>query len=131
MVPCLIYLELNAHVLGVNSPMQFYFSSGFLSSFLDNTPTAVTFHSLAVGLQSSDPTATGLVAGISPLLLKAISLGSVLFGSMTYIGNGPNFMVKSIAEENGIEMPHFFKYIYGFSLLFLLPSFILVYLIFL
>lgn len=131
MVPCLIYLELNAHTLGVTSPMQFYFASGFLSSFLDNTPTAVTFHSLAVGLQSASTVTTGLVAGIPESLLKAISLGSVLFGSMTYIGNGPNFMVKSIAEENGIAMPHFFKYIYGFSLLFLLPTFILVYLLFL
>jgi len=130
MVPCIIYLELNAHTLGVTSPMQFYFASGFLSSILDNTPTAVTFHSLAVGLQSASKATTGLVAGIPESLLEAISLGSVLFGSMTYIGNGPNFMVKSIAEENGIAMPHFFKYIYGFSLIILLPTFILVYLLF-
>ena len=130
MVPCIIYLELNAHTLGVTSPMQFYFASGFLSSILDNTPTAVTFHSLAVGLQSTSNVTTGLIAGIPKALLKAISLGSVLFGSMTYIGNGPNFMVKSIAEENGIAMPHFFKYIYGFSILILLPIFILVYLLF-
>jgi Na+/H+ antiporter NhaD/arsenite permease-like protein len=130
MVPCIIYLELNAQTLGVTSPMQFYFTSGFLSSFLDNTPTAVTFHSLAIGLQSASAVTSNLVAGIPVSLLKAISLGSVLFGSMTYIGNGPNFMVKSIAEENGIAMPHFFKYMYGFSLLFLLPTFILVYFFF-
>jgi len=130
MVPCIIYLELNASSLGVTSPMQFYFASGFLSSFLDNTPTAVTFHSLAVGLQSASSVTTNLVAGIPLSLLKAISIASVLFGSMTYIGNGPNFMVKSIAEENGIIMPHFFRYIYGFSLLVLLPVFVLVYFIF-
>ena len=130
MVPCLIYLQLNAHTLGVTSPMQFYFASGFLSSFLDNTPTAVTFHSLALGLQTATPVAGNLVAGIPVALLKAIALGSVMFGSMTYIGNGPNFMVKSIAEENGIQMPHFFKYIYGFSLIYLLPVFALVYLFF-
>ncbi len=130
MVPCLIYLEMNAHTLGVTSPVQFYFASGFLSSFLDNTPTAVTFHSLAVGLQSVSVSATGLVAGIPEVLLKAIALGSVLFGSMTYIGNGPNFMVKSIAEESGIKMPDFFRYIYSFSLIVLLPVYILVCLIF-
>ena len=131
MVPCLIYLQLNAQRLGITSPMQFYFASGFLSSFLDNTPTAVTFHSLALGLQSASTGTSGLVAGIPVALLKAISLGSVLFGSMTYIGNGPNFMVKSIAEENGISMPHFFKYMYGFSLVYLLPIFLLVYIFFL
>jgi len=126
MVPCLLYLELNAHTLGVTSPTQFYYYTGLLSSFLDNTPTAVTFHSLALGLGvNSFP----LIAGIPEELLKAICLGAVFFGSMTYIGNGPNFMVKAVAEENNIKMPDFFSYIIKFSLIVLLPIFIAVQLI--
>jgi Na+/H+ antiporter NhaD/arsenite permease-like protein len=132
MVPCLIYLQLNAQHLGVTTPAQFYYASGILSSFLDNTPTAVTFHSLALGLNNVlAQSGLNMVAGIPENLLKAICLGAVLFGSMTYIGNGPNFMVKSIAEENHINMPHFFKYIYGFSLIVLLPVYVLTHLLFL
>jgi Na+/H+ antiporter NhaD/arsenite permease-like protein len=128
MVPCLLYLEANAMSLGVTSNIQFYYYTGVLSSFLDNTPTAVTFHSLALGLGIKS---TNLIAGIPQEILKAICLGSVFFGSMTYIGNGPNFMVKAIAEENNIKMPHFFSYMFKFSLIVLLPIFILVQLIFL
>ena len=83
----------------------------------------VTFHSLALGLGE---TTGSIVAGIPEVLLRAICLGAVFFGSMTYIGNGPNFMVKAVAEENNIKMPHFFAYMYKFSLLVLLPIFILV-----
>jgi Na+/H+ antiporter NhaD/arsenite permease-like protein len=127
MVPCLLYLETHAKTLGVTSPSQFYFFAGLLSSFLDNTPTAVTFHSLALGLGTN---ATNIVAGIPEELLRAISIGSVFFGSMTYIGNGPNFMVKAVAEENNIKMPSFFAYIYKFSLIVLLPVFIIIELLF-
>jgi Na+/H+ antiporter NhaD/arsenite permease-like protein len=98
-----------------------------LSSFLDNAPTAVAFHSVATAL----PITGTEVAGISEILLKAIALGSVFFGAMTYIGNGPNFMVKAIAEENGIKMPSFFGYMLKFSLIVLLPIYILVQIIFL
>ncbi|MGK9475788.1 sodium:proton antiporter [Melioribacter sp. OK-6-Me] len=127
MVPALLYLETNAHQLGVSLAHQFYYYTGALSSFLDNTPTAVTFHSLALGLGIK----TGqLVAGIPEDLLRAISIGAVLFGSMTYIGNGPNFMVKAVAEENNIKMPSFFAYMYKFSLIVLLPIFILIQLLF-
>ena len=65
------------------------------------------------------------------MLLAAISLGAVFFGAMTYIGNGPNFMVKSIAEQSGIRMPSFFGYMFKFSLIILLPVYILMQLIFL
>ena len=123
MVPCLLYLEANAWSLGLISPRGFFYASGFLTSFLDNTPTAVTFYSLAHGLGLRTP---GMIAGIPVPLLKAISLGSVFFGSMTYIGNAPNFMIKSIAEENNIVMPHFFAYVFKFSLLILFPVFILM-----
>ena len=77
------------------------------------------------------PEAAPIVAGVNELLLTAISLGAVLFGAMTYIGNGPNFMVKAIAEENGIKMPSFFRYMTHFSLIILLPIYILVAMIFL
>ena len=127
MVPCLLYLEANAKSMGVTTPYQFYYFTGLLSSFLDNTPTAVTFHSLALGLgiQSGD-----LIAGVPEAILKAISVGAVFFGSMTYIGNGPNFMVKAVAEENNIKMPDFFAYIFKFSLIILLPVFIIIQLLF-
>lgn len=128
MVPCLLYLKFNAQTLGVESPMAFYYSSGALSSFLDNTPTAVTFHSLALGLKAIPGALT--VAGIPEVYMKAICTGAVFFGSMSYIGNGPNFMVKSIAESEGVKMPHFFEYMYKFSLIVLLPTFILVHLLF-
>jgi Na+/H+ antiporter NhaD/arsenite permease-like protein len=127
MVPCLLFLEVNAKTLGVTLAHQFYYYTGALSSFLDNTPTAVTFHSLAEGLGI---TTGNLVAGIPEDLLKAISVGAVMFGSMTYIGNGPNFMVKAVAEENNIKMPSFFAYMYKFSLLILLPIFIIIQLLF-
>lgn len=127
MVPCLLYLETNAKQLGVETVSQFYYYTGLLSSFLDNTPTAVTFHSLALGLGITEGT---LVAGIPEILLKAISTGAVFFGSITYIGNGPNFMVKAVAEENNIKMPDFFSYMFKFSIIVLLPIFILVQLLF-
>lgn len=127
MIPCLLYLETNAKSFGINSAFQFFYATGALSGILDNTPTAVTFYSLAhgLGIQSSI-----MVAGIPYDLLKAISLGAVFFGSITYIGNAPNFMVKAIAEDNNIKMPDFFSYFWKFSLLILLPIFILVQLIF-
>jgi Na+/H+ antiporter NhaD/arsenite permease-like protein len=126
MVPCLLYLELNAKSLGLATTADFYYYTGLLSSFLDNTPTAVTFHSLATGLGES---AGSIVAGIPEEILKAICVGAVFFGSMTYIGNGPNFMVKTVAEENNIKMPDFFSYMIKFSLIILLPVFIIVQLI--
>lgn len=133
MTPALAYLKAHAADLGLSASWQFYYSTGLLSSFLDNTPTAVAFHSVATGLTPDQMAAfaTPMVAGIPELLLKAISLGAVMFGAMTYIGNGPNFMVKAIAEESGIKMPSFFGYMLKFSLIVLLPIYIIVQLIFL
>ena len=133
MSPALIWLAGNAAHFGITEPRQFLYASGFLSSFLDNTPTAVAFYDLARGLVAGGlpPTLSGsLVAGVPEILLRAICVGSVFFGSMTYIGNGPNFMVKSIAEESGIKMPSFFAYMFKFSLIVLLPIYIVVQLIF-
>ena len=133
MTPALAYLNDNAASLGLGETWQFYYMSGALSSFLDNTPTAVAFHSVASGLTPEQMLTFGdsFMAGIPEVLLKAICMGSVFFGAMTYIGNGPNFMVKAIAEENGVKMPSFFGYIFKFALVVLLPIYILVQLIFL
>lgn len=134
MAPTLLWLAKNAASFGVTEPWQFLYASGTLSSFLDNTPTAVAFYDLARGLVSGGlPAALSgstMIAGVPEIILKAICVGAVFFGSMTYIGNGPNFMVKSIAEESGIKMPGFFAYMWKFSLIILLPVYILVQLIF-
>ena len=133
MTPALAYLNANAASLGLSQTWQFYYATGALSSFLDNTPTAVAFHSIASGLTPDQMATfgTSVVAGVPELLLQAICLGAVLFGAMTYIGNGPNFMVKAIAEESGVKMPSFFGYMFKFSFIVLLPVYILVQLIFL
>ncbi len=130
MVPTMLYLAKNAASFGFSEPWQFYYAAGSLSSFLDNAPTAVAFHGVAVGLVNGGQ-AMAEIAGIPEILLKAIAMGSVFFGAMTYIGNGPNFMVKAIAEESGIKMPSFFGYMFKFSLIVLLPIYILVQLLFL
>ncbi|MDA3912079.1 MAG: sodium:proton antiporter [Bacteroidales bacterium] len=132
MTPALIFLGANAHDLGLTEPSQFYYATGLLSAFLDNAPTAVSFYELAIGMNPDKIAivAEGFHAGISEKILVAISVGSVFFGAMTYIGNGPNFMVKAIAEENKINMPSFFGYMFKFSLIVLLPLYILVQLIF-
>ena len=146
MAPALLYLEANAASFGLTEPWHFYYSTGALSSFLDNAPTALAFYGVASGLPESVAAASAnigtngvftfngidipFVAGIPEILLKAISIGAVFFGSMTYIGNGPNFMVKAIAEESGIKMPSFFGYIFKFSLIVLLPTYIIVQLLF-
>lgn len=116
MTPALIFLNAHANRLGITEPWQFYYAAGALSSFLDNAPTAVAFHTVAQGIAEGG----NLVAGVSDNILKAISMGAVFFGSMTYIGNGPNFMVKSIAEKEGVKMPSFFGYVF-WALIILLP----------
>lgn len=133
MTPALAYLNTHAEALGLTQTWHFYYATGALSSFLDNTPTAVAFHSVASGLTPDHLATFGthFVAGVPESLLQAICLGAVFFGSMTYIGNGPNFVVKAIAEESGVKMPSFFGYMFRFSLIVLLPVYILVQLIFL
>lgn len=124
MTPALMFLKQNP--LPVTQPWQFVYCTGALSAFLDNAPTAMVFHATAQTL----PVDGVAVAGISEILMKAIAMGAVFFGSLTYIGNGPNFMVKSIAEESGISMPSFFGYMLKFSLIICLPVYIIVQLIF-
>ena len=127
MTPALMFLQQNP--LPVSEPWQFVYSTGCLSAFLDNAPTAMVFHATATTLPVD--ASTVLVGGISEILLKAISMGAVFFGALTYIGNGPNFMVKSIAEQSGVKMPSFFGYMFKFSLIVCLPIYIITQLIFL
>jgi Na+/H+ antiporter NhaD/arsenite permease-like protein len=116
MVPALDYLSVNAGSLQVKTPGAFYFASGALSSVLDNAPTYLTF--LAAALGSYDMTMEHdmprFIAEHGKHLL-AISLGSVFFGACTYIGNGPNFMIKAIAEASGAPTPGFFGYIIKYT----------------
>ncbi len=118
---CLIPIEVNlaaaAPQLPLTEPWQLFWSSGALSSLLDNAPTYAAFTALARGLSPAEPE---LVAGIAPLLLTAISVGSVVMGATTYIGNGPNLMVRAIAVRSGQPMPDFLRYA-AFALLVLVP----------
>ena len=124
MTPALMFLEgMKEQIQEVLSqPWQFLYGTGLLSAFLDNAPTAMVFNSMAP---------SGNIAGLAnDAFLGAISVGAVFFGALTYIGNGPNFMVKSIAEQSGIKMPSFFGYMIKFSLIICLPIYIIVQLIF-
>lgn len=105
MIPALALLEARGGELGITRPWQFFLTTGGLSSVLDNAPTYLTFLSTAQGLGLH-----GDVIGVPSLYLAAISCGAVLMGANTYIGNGPNFMVKAIAEEMEVRMPSFFRY---------------------
>jgi Na+/H+ antiporter NhaD/arsenite permease-like protein len=118
MQPALQILAIKGRELGLTSPAHFFWASGSLSSVLDNAPTYLVFFKTAQSLPAEAGAAA--VAGVNPLILAAVSLGSVFMGAMTYIGNGPNFMVRSIAESAGVKMPSFFGYMI-YSFLILLP----------
>jgi Na+/H+ antiporter NhaD/arsenite permease-like protein len=139
MIPCLLILkaglqgELGFLIAAVKEPMHYFWVTGTLSGFLDNAPTYLTFFNTALGAfypGMSEAQAVPLLMTESSIYLKAISAGAVFFGSFSYIGNAPNFMVRSIAEESGTPMPSFFGYILKYSFVFLLPTFVIVTLIF-
>jgi Na+/H+ antiporter NhaD/arsenite permease-like protein len=133
MIPATMLLQAHGGALGVTKPWQYFWATGALSAFLDNAPTYVTFAAMACGV---DPTCTSaenlapLATGESAQILVAISLGSVFCGAGSYIGNGPNFMVRAIAEASGYKMPSFFGYV-GYAAAFLGPVFALATLIWL
>ncbi|HOT44162.1 MAG TPA: sodium:proton antiporter [Spirochaetota bacterium] len=129
MIPALYILEHKGASLGITQPWQFFWATGSLSSFLDNAPTYLTFLSLAKGLNLSRDIILNDGGHVSNAVLTAISCGAVFMGANSYIGNGPNFMVKSIAEEQGIKMPSFFGYM-AYSTAILIPTFILITFIF-
>jgi len=129
MQPPLQILNIRGPDLGLTEPWQFFWATGSLSSVLDNAPTYVVFFETARALTQSaglSPTE----AGVAVHLLEAVSLGAVFMGAMTYIGNGPNFMVRAIADKSGVRMPSFFGYML-YSCAILLPLFLLTVFIFL
>ncbi|TGN19049.1 sodium:proton antiporter [Leptospira idonii] len=134
MIPALVLLEAHGKDLGIQTTWQFFWATGIFSSVLDNAPTYLTFGSLASGLLTPDgaaPLTLGQFIGnpAAEEILKAISVGAVFMGANTYIGNAPNFMVKSVAEENKVKMPSFGGYLaYSFGIL--IPTFILITFIF-
>jgi Na+/H+ antiporter NhaD/arsenite permease-like protein len=133
MIPATALLETHGAALGVTQPWQYFWAAGVLSSFLDNAPTYVTFAAMACGSYAEHcPNAESLgsltLHPESQVVLQAISLGAVFMGANTYIGNGPNFMVRAIASASGYRMPSFFGYM-GWAAVFLLPLFVLLTLI--
>ncbi|MFN4131660.1 MAG: sodium:proton antiporter, partial [Caldimicrobium sp.] len=139
MIPALSILKagekgaLSFLIIHLTSPATYFWITGFLTSFLDNAPTYLTFLSACLGkLYPGVPEkeALSLLIKEAPLYLLAISTGAVFFGAMTYIGNAPNFMVRSIAEEKGISMPNFLSYILKYAIPLLIPIFILITVIF-
>ena len=145
MVPALDLLEKHAADIGITTVRQFYWGSGLLSAMLDNAPTYLNFLTAAFGLQGlslENPAHVDLMLHLrdtqfvqvgahvvdphAALYIVAVSLGSVFFGAVSYIGNGPNFMVKSIAESAGVKCPSFFGYVVKYALPILIPLFALV-----
>lgn len=134
MVPALEIIAHEANAMGdkLNAGV-FYWATGALSSVLDNTPTYMNFLSAAMGKYSLIVTDKAQVlhfVSVDIIYLRAISVAAVFFGAMTYIGNGPNFMVKSISERAGITMPSFFAYVIKYSVIILLPIFTIIWLLF-
>jgi Na+/H+ antiporter NhaD/arsenite permease-like protein len=135
MIPCLLILKAGSQgalaflTNGVTQPLHYFWVTGALSSFLDNAPTYLTFFNSALGAfypGISEAQAVPLLMTENAIYLKAISAGAVFFGACSYIGNAPNFMVRSISEEAGTPMPSFFGYILKYSLVFLIPVFVIV-----
>lgn len=128
MIPALALLEAKGASLGLHAEWQFFWSTGILSGFLDNTPTYLVFLTTAASLGATSGIATSIGMVEIPLLI-AVSAGAVFMGALSYIGNAPNFMVRSIAEEHDIKMPSFFGYMkWSFGIL--VPVFLIVTVVF-
>ncbi len=129
MIPVLDYLRVHATSMGLNGASEYYYMCGSLSALLDNAPTYLTFLVMALGahqLDSGNPQDVLSALREFPGIVASISLGAVFFGAMTYIGNGPNFMVKTISEQLNVPMPGFFSYFFRYSLPILAPLLILI-----
>jgi Na+/H+ antiporter NhaD/arsenite permease-like protein len=129
MIPALMLLNARGGELGLSSPASYFWATGILSAFLDNAPTYLTFLATAMGSLGLENAVDMIAHTESTAILKAISVGAVFMGAMTYIGNGPNFMVKAIAEGNGVRMPSFFGYLM-YSMVVLFPVFVILTFIF-
>lgn len=133
MIPVLEYMEVHADRLGLHSDVQFFWSTGILSALLDNAPTYLTFLAGALGLHGlkiDDAQQMAVFVRQHETTLAAVSLGATFFGALTYIGNGPNLIVKAIAEHAKVHTPDFFSYLFKFALPVLVPVFILISLLF-
>jgi Na+/H+ antiporter NhaD/arsenite permease-like protein len=133
MIPALKYVSVNSHLFGLGDTSNVFWVAGTLTSFLDNAPTYLNILSGSMGafnLSVNNPLDVVKFSNEYPLFLKAISVSSVYFGAMTYIGNAPNFMIKTFAEHKGIKVPGFFEYMYKYSLVILLPLYVLIWLFF-
>jgi Na+/H+ antiporter NhaD/arsenite permease-like protein len=129
MAPVLDYLTQNAGSLGLTQPLQFYWLTGTLSSVLDNAPTYLAFLVAAFGIKNlsvDHPSHVAEFLNHHPIFVVAVSLGAVFFGAMTYIGNGPNLMVKAICDHANVNTPSFFSYVVKYSAPVLLPVFAFV-----
>jgi Na+/H+ antiporter NhaD/arsenite permease-like protein len=120
MGPALDLLARSSQEIGLEKPWQFFWITGSISAVLDNAPTYLTVATLAAGEKQ-----IGWLPADAPLILQAISCGAVFMGAMTYIGNGPNFMVKAIADAAGYRTPSFFRYLL-YSGTILLPIFLVI-----
>jgi Na+/H+ antiporter NhaD/arsenite permease-like protein len=134
MIPALQLLESLGKESNGLSVHLIYWSTGIFSSVLDNAPTYINFLALSLTTQnlslSSISDVVQFATSENAIILVAISTASVFFGALTYIGNGPNFMVKAIAEQTGIKMPGFFQYMYKYSLIILLPILFIIWVLF-
>ena len=133
MMPALDWLAANARTIGADSPQTLYWATGILSAVLDNAPTYLTFLAAsmgAAGMQIGNRADVLSFLGTHEAQVVAISVAAVFFGAMTYIGNGPNFMVKSIAQHSGVQMTGFFGYIGKFTLPILVPILLIVWILF-
>nr|HPN39257.1 sodium:proton antiporter [Melioribacteraceae bacterium] len=134
MIPALQLISYEAKVYSQQLNVGiFYWATGTLSGFLDNAPTFLNFFAAQMakfGLDLGSKSDVMKLATENSLYLHAISVAAVFFGAMTYIGNGPNFMVKAISEKYGIKMPSFFEYMYKYSIPILIPVFVIIYFIF-
>ncbi len=134
MIPALQLIAHESRVLSDSlNQGTFFWATGVLSAFLDNAPTYLNFLSAAMGKYALDINLKKDVLEFvfhDDVFLRAVSVGAVFFGAMTYIGNGPNFMVKSICERAGIQMPSFFTYMIKYSIPILIPVFVIVWLVF-
>jgi Na+/H+ antiporter NhaD/arsenite permease-like protein len=117
----------------LHKPWHFFWATGALSSVLDNAPTYLAFAAAAAGLAGIPPHGPFIGELVAheggSMLLAALSTGAVFMGSLTYIGNAPNFMIRAIAQENGVQMPSFFGYM-AYSVGILVPLFVVVSVVF-
>jgi Na+/H+ antiporter NhaD/arsenite permease-like protein len=133
LIPVIEFLGNNSTSLGLKSHSDFYWATGIFTAFLDNAPTYLNFLSVSMGLNNLSINNINDVTSFlssNPFYIISISVSSVFFGALTYIGNGPNLLVKSISEHKGIKLPGFFGYLFKYSLVILLPFYFILWLLF-